>query len=345
MRFGIVYNIDYHKEVHGSTSDYLNHIIEQSVLLDELGYDTVWFAEHHSSGYSFGNPAVLAAAVAARTSRIRIGMGVALLPLHHPITLAEEYGMVDAISNGRLEFGIGRGYMEKEYTWMGVPFAESHSRFHEATDFITRAWQSDGEPMDFHGEHFHVDGYRYFPKPVQQPHPPIYASAGGSQQSFEWAAQNGYHLGTPLFVPDQELVANNIRAYRRMLAENGFDPASREVAAITQIYCAADNEEAVRDGSLYATNYYRFFVSVSGEATQSNHFFATAQGEDMNANDQTFFGSPANLIPRLRRLEERMGIDLLLMEVAQGGAPPEKVRDAVTLFAREVMPAFRGASA
>ena len=71
MRFGIVYNIDYHKEVHGSTSDYLNHIIEQSVLLDELGYDTVWFAEHHSSGYSFGNPAVLAAAVAARTSRIR----------------------------------------------------------------------------------------------------------------------------------------------------------------------------------------------------------------------------------------------------------------------------------
>ncbi len=337
MKFGIAYNIDYHEDIHGSTSEYLNHIIEESVRLEELGYDTVWFAEHHSSGYSFGNPAVIAGAVAARTSRIRIGIGVSLLPLHHPIKLAEEYGLVDAISNGRLDFGIGRGYMKKEYDWMGIPFEESHSRYHEAADFITQAWTSNGEPMDFHGKHFNVEGYKYFPKPCQKPHPAIYASAGGTPESFRWAAEKGFNLGTPLFVPDQDLVASNIRAYRAMLAENGFDPASREVCAITQMYCAEDSEQAVRDGSLFATNYYRFFSNLSG----ADNFFQTATGEEMNADGRAFFGSPDNLIPRLKKLEARMGIDLLLVEVAQGKATPEKVQSAVTLFAKEVMPEFR----
>jgi len=341
MRFGIAYNIDYHEEIHGSPNEYLNHIIDESVRLEELGYDTVWFAEHHSAGYSFGNPAVIAAAVASRTSRIRIGIGVSLLPLHHPIKLAEEYGLVDAISNGRLEFGIGRGYMKKEYDWMGIPFEESHSRYHEATDFITQAWMSNGEPMSFHGKHFHVDDYRYFPRPTQQPHPAIYASASATPESFRWAAEKGLNLGTALFVPDHDLVANNIQSYRNMLAEYGFDPATREVCGITQMFCAQDNDEAVRDGSLYATNYYRFFSGLSG----GDHFFRTATGESMNDGDCAFFGNPDNLIPRLQRMRDRMGMDLLLMEVAQGSAAPEKVQSAVTLFAQEVLPAFREQSA
>lgn len=337
MKFGVAYNIDYHEDVHGSTNAYFTHIIEECVRLEALGYDAVWFAEHHSSGYSFGNPAVLAAAVASRTSRIRLGIGVSLLPLHHPIPLAEEYGMVDAISNGRLEFGIGRGYMAKEYNWMNVPFEESHSRYHEAADFITQAWQSNGEAMSFHGKHFQVDGYRYFPKPAQQPFPPVYASAGGSIGSFQWAGEKGFNLGTPLFVPDLDEVARNIRFYRDTLAQNGHDPASREVAAITQMYCAPDQDEAVRDGSLYATNYYRFFSGLSG----GDDFFKTATGEEMNAGDHTFFGNPENLIPRLCRMRDRLGIDMLLVEVAQGSAPPKKVQQAVSLFAREVMPAVR----
>jgi alkanesulfonate monooxygenase SsuD/methylene tetrahydromethanopterin reductase-like flavin-dependent oxidoreductase (luciferase family) len=337
MRFGIAYNIDYHEEIHGSPASYFAHILDECVRLEELGYDTVWFAEHHAAGYSFGNPAVIAAAVAARTSRIRIGVGVSLLPLHHPIEIAEEYGMVDAISGGRLDFGIGRGYMEKEYRWFGIPYEESNSRYREAADFIVAAWTSNGEPMDFAGKHFQVDGYRYFPKPAKSPHPPIYASAGGSVGSFQWAGEKGLNLGTPLFLPDLDEVARNVGLYRETLAANGFDPASREVCAITQMYCAADNDEAVRDGSLYATNYYRFFSDLSG----GDGFFQTARGEDMNQGDHAFFGNPENLIPRLQHMQGRMGIDLMLFEVAQGKAPPEKVQNAVTLFAKEVMPAFQ----
>jgi alkanesulfonate monooxygenase SsuD/methylene tetrahydromethanopterin reductase-like flavin-dependent oxidoreductase (luciferase family) len=227
--------------------------------------------------------------------------------------------------------------MEKEYRWLGVPYEESNSRYREAAEFIVAAWTSNGEPMDFHGEHFHVDGYRYFPKPTKTPYPPVYASAGGSVGSFQWAGEKGFNLGTPLFLPDLDEVARNIGLYRDTLAANGFDPATKEVCAITQMYCAPNNEDAERDGSLYATNYYRFFSELSG----GDSFFRTALGEDMNRGDRAFFGNPENLVPRLRRMRDRLGIDLMLLEVAQGKAPPEKVRDAVTLFAKEVIPAFR----
>jgi alkanesulfonate monooxygenase SsuD/methylene tetrahydromethanopterin reductase-like flavin-dependent oxidoreductase (luciferase family) len=338
MRFGIAYNIDYHENVHGSPHSYFAQILDQVVMLDELGYDSVWFSEHHTSGYSFGNPCVIAAAAAARTRRIRLGIGVSLLPLHHPIGLAEQYGMLDVISNGRLEFGIGRGYMKKEYDWFNVPFEESHSRYHEAAEFILQSWTAEG-PISFHGRHFNVDDYHYFPRPVQKPFPAIYASAGGTRESFRWAGEKGLNLGTPLFLPSLDNVAENIAYYRQALADSGFDPASREVCAITQMYCAPSDQEAVRDGADYATNYYRYFSQLSGD----QGFFREARGEDLNEDDRVFLGSPASLIRRMEATRDRFGIDLMLMEVAQGGAPPDKVVRALRLFGEEVIPHFRKA--
>jgi alkanesulfonate monooxygenase SsuD/methylene tetrahydromethanopterin reductase-like flavin-dependent oxidoreductase (luciferase family) len=336
MRFGIAYNIDYHEEIHGSPADYFEEILQQVELLEEVGFDTVWFSEHHTSGYSFGNPCVIAAAAAMRTSRIRLGIGVSLLPLHNPIALAEQYGMLDVLSRGRLEFGIGRGYSKKEYAWFKVPFEESHSRYHEATDFLIKSWTSNG-PISFHGEHFDVDDYHYFPKPVQNPFPAIYASAGGTRDSFRWAGAKGLHLGTPLFLPSLDDVADNIAYYRETLAEHGHDPASREVCAITQMYCAPTDEEAVRDGATFATNYYRFFSDlVGGQA-----FFSDARGEDLNRDDRVFLGSPANLVERMAAMRDRFGLDLMLMEVAQGKAPPAKVRECLRLFGTQVIPHFR----
>jgi alkanesulfonate monooxygenase SsuD/methylene tetrahydromethanopterin reductase-like flavin-dependent oxidoreductase (luciferase family) len=347
VRFGICYNVDYCEAVHGSPSDYYGQILEQVDLLESLGFDSVWFSEHHCGSYSFGNPAVIGAAAATRTKRIRIGTGVALLPLHHPLLQAEQYGMLDVISGGRLEYGIGRGYLMHEYGWLEVPVAESHGRYHEAIDFITRAWKSkNGEKLDFQGDYYDVDGYTYFPAPVQDL-PPIYASAGSTVDSFRWAGAQGFHLGTALFQPDLDRLLENIQLYRDSLVEGGHDPALREVMGITQMYCAEDRSEALSDGRRFAENYFRFFSALSGTGGKNpvTDYYAHADALAMNEKDQLLLGTPDDLCRKIERYRETFGLDFLQMEVAQGGAPHEKVCAALELFARKVMPAFQDSKA
>jgi alkanesulfonate monooxygenase SsuD/methylene tetrahydromethanopterin reductase-like flavin-dependent oxidoreductase (luciferase family) len=343
MRFGICYNVEYREQDHKSPSHYYGQILEQVQLLEELGFDSVWFSEHHCAGYSFGNPAVMAAAAAARTQRIRIGTGVSLLPLQQPIFLAEEYGMVDVLSGGRLEYGIGRGYLMHEYGWLKIPMAESHERYREAAQFIRQAWTSSG-PMTFRGKHFEVEGYTYFPRPIQAPYPPIYASAGGTRDSFRWAGEMGFHLGTALFLPDIHEVAGHVALYRKTLSEHGYDPKTREVMAITQMYCAEDEQEALRDGKTYAENYYRFFANLVGKFSPDSpiyKYYLAADVLAMNGRNQLLLGSPDSLCRKIAHSRDLIGLDFLLMEVAQGGAPHEKICQALELFAKQVMPKFR----
>jgi alkanesulfonate monooxygenase SsuD/methylene tetrahydromethanopterin reductase-like flavin-dependent oxidoreductase (luciferase family) len=343
VRIGICYNIDYHPEVHGNPSEYFETILRQVERLDELGYDTVWFSEHHCAAYSFGNPCVMAAAAAQRTKRIRIGTGVSLAPLQHPIFLAEQYGMLDVLSNGRLEYGVGRGYLLQEYDWLKIPLEESHGRYHEAVEFIIKAWTASG-PITYQGKHFQVDGYTYFPAPVQKPFPPIYASAAGTQDSFVWAARNGLNLGTALFLPNVQPIIDGISLYRRTLAECGYDPATREVCGITQMYCAPSKAEAVRDGGAFATNYYRFFFDLNKQARKGvvPEAFSEIRGEDLDRANRVLLGDPEDLIGRIEIMRETFGLDLLLLEVAQGQAPPAKVSQALELFGREVLPHVQG---
>jgi alkanesulfonate monooxygenase SsuD/methylene tetrahydromethanopterin reductase-like flavin-dependent oxidoreductase (luciferase family) len=342
MRFGICYNIEYVENVHKSPSYYIGQILEQVELLEALGYDAVWFSEHHCAGYSFGNPAVIAAAAASRTKRIRIGTGVSLLPLHHPIMLAEQYGLLDVLSNGRLEYGIGRGYLMHEYDWLKIPRSESHDRYREAAKFIINAWQSDG-PITFTGKHFGVEGYTYFPKPVQQPMPPIYASAGSTEDSFRWAGEMGFHLGTALFGPNRLQIPDLVALYRRSLVENGHDPATREVMAITQMYCSSDRERAFAEGRQYAENYYRFFSLLQGK-TRDNpvyDYFMSANAIEMAGRGQVLIGDPESLARQLKDFRAEFGLDFMLMEVAQGGAPHENVCHALECFATGVIPRVR----
>ena len=231
----------------------------------------------------------------------------------------------------------------QEYDWLNIPLEESHTRYREAAEFIIKAWTEKG-PISFHGKHFDIDNYTYFPPPVQRPHPPIYASASGTVESYTWAASKGLNLGTALFVPDREGIARNIKLYRQTLAEHGFDPASREVCAITQMYCAPTKAEALRDGGEFATNYYRFFSQLSAQARVDSvpSFFKEIRGEDLDADDRVLLGDPADLIPRIKNVGETLGVDLLLMEVAQGRAPNDKVFKALELFGREVLPHVQG---
>lgn len=351
MKFGILYNTDYYPEAHGSPSQYYGRILEQIDFEEELGFDSVWFGEHHYSGYSFGSPPVMAMAAAARTKRVRLGTGVSLIPLHHPIRLAEEYAMLDVLSGGRLEYGIGRGFLKIAYDLFGIDEAESHERYHEGTELILKAWTAEG-PFSFAGKFFKVQDYTFFPKPLQKPHPPIYAAGVVTPESCMWAGKQGYHLTTGLFVPAREKVRANIELYRQTLREHGYKPEERDIAGVFQMYCGATNEEARRDGGQYALQYFKFFSGLDKIKPLTSAAFAHYRGgvsqifagktyEDLEQARLLLIGDPEYLIEHIKWAQEYYSVNYLIFEVAQGGEPHEKVMQSLERFAKYVMPAFR----
>lgn len=353
MRFGVLYNIDYHEEVHGSASRYYGAILDQVVALEELGYDAVWFGEHHYARYSFGSPAAMAVAAAARTSRIRLGTGVSLVPLHHPLRLAEEYAMVDVLSGGRLEYGIGRGFLKSAYDLFGIDTEESTRRYREGAEVILAAWRASGRAFDTYGEFWPLRGAECFPPPVQQPHPPVYASGAATLDSYLWAARQGLNLATAFFLPRQDFVRDAIARYRAELADAGHDPSTRQVLGVIQMYCGESDEEAASRGWEFTRNYLRFFSGLDArnpheaEAYRSYHQRGSGRTmgdltyEQFDRSNLSLIGGPERVADKLRWVRDFYEPDGLLLEVAQGAMPPEQVVPVCERFARQVMPHFR----
>lgn len=351
MKFGILYNTDYYPEAHGSAAQYYNQILEQAQFEEELGFESVWFGEHHYSGYSFGSPPVIAMAAASRTRRIRLGTGVSLIPLNHPIRLAEEYAMLDVLSGGRLEYGIGRGFLKYSHQIFGVNEDENHERYHEGTDLIVKAWTANG-PFSYDGKFWQLKDYTFFPKPLQQPHPPIYASAVITPESAVYAGSRGFHLSTGLFVPARERVREVIELYRKTLREHGFNPAEKEVSGVFQLYCGESQDEARRNGGQYALQYFKFFSSLDQRALHTSKAFEQYGGgvsrifagrtyEDLENARLLMIGDPQYIIDQIHWAREYYGVNYLIFEVAQGGEPHELVMQSLKRFAEQVMPAFK----
>ena len=168
---------------------------ESFALVDEaerLGVDSVWLPEYHfNSGRVLSAPMTTASAIAARTERIRIGLGVQCLPLGHPVRMAEEAATVDLISGGRLEFGVGRGTFPNVHEGYNVPFTDSRGRFEEFLEVIVKAWTT--ERFSFEGEYYSCQDLIVEPKPMQQPHPPIRVGIT-SAESFPLIGRMGYPI-------------------------------------------------------------------------------------------------------------------------------------------------------
>ena len=351
LKFAILYNVEYHPEIHGTPADYYAQILDQIELQEELGFDAVWFGEHHYSGYSFGSPPVIAMAAAARTKRIRLGTGVSLIPLNQPIRLAEEYAMLDVLSGGRLEYGVGRGFLKYLHDVLGANTDESHERYREGIEIILKAWTAD-RPFSYKGKFTELEDYTFFPKPIQQPHPPIYAAGASTPESFTWAGKYGFHLCTAFFFSEPETIRDNVALYRRSLIENGHDPATKDIAGVCQMYCGESDEEAHRIGGPHVMNYYAFFAGLDQRSPHTSDAFASYRRslterkdeikyEDLDRKNLLMIGSSETLIRRIRQLQDYYGTNYLLFEVAQGGMDPKNVVSSLERFAVEVMPAFR----
>jgi natural product biosynthesis luciferase-like monooxygenase protein len=341
VKFGIFSLPTYYPEQDGTLTEFYGHILDLMVDSERLGFDIAWVNEHHFHRYGgmIPSPPVLLAAVAARTTRIRLGTSVALLPLHHPLEQAEAYAMLDRLSGGRLELGIGRGFVKADYDSMRVPYEEGQERLYESLEIILRAWQE--QPFSYHGKYYTVENVAVWPTPHQRPHPPIWGAATRSPESFAWFGRRGYGLLTVVYLFPLEDLARLVGIYREAAAAAGHDPATLPVSTHFQVYCAETRAEAREVGSLALHRYHR---DVTEARTRGAVTPQVAQGltyDEAVGGARACMGTPDDCVAILERARDVLGLTNVDCTFYFGGIPYEKARRSFELFAREVMPRLR----
>jgi len=335
MRFGAHYLPTYIAALDGPVPEFYGHLFQQMEELDALGFDDVWVTEHHFYEYggTISAPPVFLAAVARTTHRINIGVAISILPLHDPVRVAEAYAMVDAISNGRLQLGVGRGN-QPDFASSGIPYEETARRLQEGTEVIRRAWSDD--ELSFHGEMFDFEGIRVLPKPVHRPHPPIWVAASRSDDTFRWAGRNGFNLMTLPYSQDPAVLGPAIETYRDALVEAGHDPASREILGKFHIYVANTTEAALQEARPYLNNYRDLVDARSPRRTR--------EGRDPRAYEaqlavgNIIAGDPKRCVDIIHGWRERLGLTTISGTFHFGGMPQEMALKNIRLFAEQVMP-------
>jgi alkanesulfonate monooxygenase SsuD/methylene tetrahydromethanopterin reductase-like flavin-dependent oxidoreductase (luciferase family) len=322
---------------------------------EELGFDAVWLTEHHFIDYGLSvDPATLAAAIAARTRRVRIGLAAAILPFHHPIRLAEQLALVDIVSQGRLDVGIGRGNRPVEFAGYGVSQIESRERMDEAVEVLLRAWTE--ERFSYEGRFFTFRDVGVIPKPVQRPHPPLYQVCV-SKESIENTAFRGWPMLNSMLRGSVDQLATNRDLYVAALEKAGRAPGEiagllRDWGVSRHIY-VADTDAQARDEAKKAELWYQeaFRRFVIPDRIEDAHpslqagFRAMAErlgkiNWDELVRDTLAFGSPDTVAAKIEAMRV-MGVGQILCWMSFGGLPQSKIRRSMELFAREVMPRFR----
>ncbi len=197
-------------------ADVIHRELEQMKWTEELGFDQIWLTEHHFIEYGMSvDPAAIAAAAAMLTQRVRIGLAAAILPFHNPIRLAEQLALVDIMSKGRLDVGIGRGNRPAEFAGFQIPQLENRARFEEIQQILVAAWTR--ESCEFQGKYYRVPGVRVMPKPYQRPHPPLYVVCVGPD-TIKATARQGLpmlnsvlHGTTDILIANRDLYANSMK--------------------------------------------------------------------------------------------------------------------------------------
>jgi alkanesulfonate monooxygenase SsuD/methylene tetrahydromethanopterin reductase-like flavin-dependent oxidoreductase (luciferase family) len=287
------------------------------------------------------DPPVFLAALARATSRIHLGVAISVLPLHHPLQNAESYAMVDVLSDGRLELGVGRGSTPEEYSEGGLDYADSAARLREHAEVLLQAWSD--EPVRFHGELYDYEGVQVLPKPLQRPHPPVWVGASRSDDTFRWAGEKGFHLMTLPYTYDPETLRHWIGVYRDALRQHGHDPGSREILGKFHVYVAESDAAARREAEPYWLNYYslayeRATWNVPAPPTAAKYAAEVAQRH-------AIVGDPARCVEMLEYWRETLGLTTISGTFHYGGMPHELALRSLRLFAERVMPALAPAGA
>jgi alkanesulfonate monooxygenase SsuD/methylene tetrahydromethanopterin reductase-like flavin-dependent oxidoreductase (luciferase family) len=336
MKFGAMFLLA--KPEGRTDSEVYADALAQIELADRLGFDSVWLAEHHFVDYGICPSTLsLAVAAAARTKRIRIGTGVRILALDHPVRVAEEAAVVDVLTGGRLEFGIGAGYQKAEFAGYGVPFHERRDRLRANIKTIVEIWERRKvSPNPFHPEL--PDELTIHPLPVQDPFPPIWVAAW-SKDSIEWAARNGWPFMVS-FIENTEQIRENLAIYDAARLDAGQPPLS-DVAVARNTYVGADGED-VRSSTEPALEHFLNQLRSKGVFSKGTLIAADDVNYDyLRESGAWVLEDHAGTVARLKVMESELGVSYYLGVFAFGSLPHEKVCRSMQRFAEHVMPAFK----
>jgi len=323
--------------------------LAQMLAAESLGYHSVWIAEHHFNDYGLcPAPPVLAAFIAARTTTLRLGMGVSLLPLHHPVDLAEQLAVLDVVSGGRLDVGIGRGGTLQDYQTFQSDRADARARVEEGIALIQQCWR--GAPFDFTGQFHSAEQVHVRPRPVQQPHPPLYVAAN-SEDSVLSAARLGLPTLSSFFVPVDELQRRH-HLYRETALAAGrseaeVDGLERRSWGMRVVHVAPSRDEALRATEAPFMGYQRKMAVLRSNSTGGsvpNSFDRTLLRlrpfEEYLATGWMVIGAPDEVREGLQQYVEATGYRRVLLVMALPGIETALALRSMRLFANEVAPAM-----
>ncbi len=276
--------------------------LQRIEIMDHAGYDAVWLTEHHFTDYSVcPSIPVMGSYAAARTKNLRIGTGVSLAALYHPLRLAEEIALLDLLSGGRVNWGVGRGFDVNEFKAFDVPLDESQARFHESVDIVIKAWTS--ERLSYSGHYYSFDQVEVLPKPLQHPHPPVWTAAS-SPAAIAWSAAMGYSI---LMDPHSTHVeiGQKWASYRDQLHHHGHSIAGRDTP-MARLVAIAPNDAQARE---VATQGARWLIDAYVDPKR----FGVVDDPVQNYVDRVIVhGSPERVVDELARLHEEIHLDYII---------------------------------
>jgi alkanesulfonate monooxygenase SsuD/methylene tetrahydromethanopterin reductase-like flavin-dependent oxidoreductase (luciferase family) len=346
MEFGLMH--EFQPAASSLEADTFARSLEQIDAAEKLGLDVIWLADLHSAPQLsvLSSPLTVAAAIAARTRRMKIGTAVQVLPLHHPLRLAEDVATVDHLSGGRFIFGVGRSNYPGAYKAFGIPYAESRERLFEMLEVLKLAWT---EPdFSYRGAYHAFSKVTVVPKPLQKPHPPIRVAVESVDSAVAVA-----RLGHPVFVSVRigtfSDLAPLIRAYRDAYRASGH-AGEGAVYLRVPLYLAESDERAREEAQASVTSFFQHVAELldwsarrpDGQTDQRRRERAgelRAMSYDQALRDHAVIGSAGAVSTRLCALHRQLGLDGVLAELNCGGAiPHDRVMAALELLCRDVTP-------
>src|ERR1700687_2361244 len=332
-----------------------NRYLDELLYAEELGFDGLCVNEHHANAYgNMPSPNLIASILARQTTRCKIAVVGNALPLYNPpLRVAEEFAMIDVISGGRLIAGmvVGGG---PEYYSNGLNPAEARERFYEAHDLIVQAWTRPG-PFTFNGKHYKLRYVNPWPRPIQQPHPPIWIPGAGSLETMEFVAKRRYaYMGIPYF--HKRVFKRNFDFFREACEKEGYTADAKQMGWLTHIYVAETDAQARKE---YESHFWYFAkkllpgieISPPGYTTarsalkiltSRNDFMLYLEHWDqVEEGGYAIVGMPAAVRQRMEEMIDTLGVGNILALLQLGTLHADLTRKNMELFAREVLPALR----
>jgi alkanesulfonate monooxygenase SsuD/methylene tetrahydromethanopterin reductase-like flavin-dependent oxidoreductase (luciferase family) len=333
VKFGLGLSVQ-HRPEEPQAVRFREHV-EQVRLARAVGFSSVWASQHYlSDPFTYFQPIPTLARIAAEARGMALGTGVLLLPLHHPVDIAEQLATLDVISDGRLIFGAGLGYRDAENVALGHDPKERVGRLVEGLEVVERVW--GGEPVTYEGRHFSLHGVRISMRPLQRPRPPIWLAANGDA-GVKRAARHG---DAWLMNPHATLatLARQLELFRSTRRELGR-PAAVEIPLIKECYVAPDAATAMSEAAEFlGPKYSAYRRWEQDKALPAGESFDASFPE--LARDRFILGDPVRVSEEIARYRERLGVTTMIFRVQWPGMDQERVLRSIRLLGHKVLLKF-----